>query len=51
MKYAEIREDADLEEESYFNPNKVAQMQAYEAGFKTALIALSRFIDISAKEL
>lgn len=50
-KYAGIREDADLEEEIYFNPHKVAQMQAYEAGFKAALVALSGFIDHSIKEL
>ena len=50
-KYAGIKEDADLEEEAYFNPHKVAQMQAYEAGFKAALVALSGFIDHSIKEL
>lgn len=50
-KYAGIREDADLEEEIYFNSHKVAQMQAYEAGFKAALIALGGFIDASVKEL
>lgn len=50
-KYAGVKEDADLEEEAYFNPHKVAQMQAYEAGFKAALIALSGFIDHFIKEL
>lgn len=50
-KYVGIKEDADLEEESYFNPHKVVQMQAYEAGFKAALIVLSGFIDHSIKEL
>lgn len=50
-KYAGIKEGADLEEEVYFNPHKVAQMQAYEAGFKAALIALGGFIDASVKEL
>ena len=50
-KYVGIKEDADLEEEAYFNPHKVAQMQAYEAGFKAALIALGGFIDHSIKEL
>lgn len=50
-KYAGIKEDADLEEEVYFNSHKVAQMQAYEAGFKAALIALGGFIDHSIKEL
>lgn len=50
-KYAGVKEDADLEEEAYFNPHKVAQMQAYEAGFKAALVALSGFIDASIKEL
>ena len=50
-KYAGIKENADLEEEMYFNPHKVVQMQAYEAGFKAALIALSGFIDHSIKEL
>jgi hypothetical protein len=50
-KYAGIKENADLEEEIYFNPHKVAQMQAYEAGFKAALIALGGFIDHSIKEL
>lgn len=42
---------SDLEEEAYSNPHKVAQMQAYEAGFKAALVALSGFIDQSIKEL
>lgn len=51
MKYAGIREDADLEEEAYFNPHKIALMRAYEAGFKAALIALGGFIDHSIKEL
>lgn len=46
-----VKEDADLEEEAYFNPHKVAQMQAYEAGFKAALVALNGFIDQSIKEL
>ena len=50
-KYAGIKEDADLEEEAYFNPHKVAQMQAYEAGFKAALIALGGFIDETVKNL
>ena len=50
-KYAGIKENADLEEEAYFNPHKVAQMQAYEAGFKAALVALNGFIDYSIKEL
>ena len=50
-KYAGIKEDTDLEEEAYFNPHKVAQMQAYEAGFKAALIAVGGFIDTSVKEL
>lgn len=50
-KYAGIKEDADLEEEAYFNPHKVAQMQAYEAGFKAALIALGGFIDDTVKNL
>ena len=51
MKYAEVKEDADLEELAYFNPHKIALMQAYEAGFKAALVALSGFIDHSIKEL
>lgn len=50
-KYAGVKEDADLEEEAYFNPCKIAQMQAYEAGFKAALVALSGFMDHSIKEL
>jgi hypothetical protein len=50
-KYAGIKENADLEEEIYFNSHKIAQMQAYEAGFKAALVALSGFIDHSIKEL
>lgn len=50
-KYAGVKEDANLEEEVYFNPHKVAQIQAYEAGFKAALVALSGFIDHSVKEL
>lgn len=50
-KYAGIKEDADLEEEAYFNSHKIAQMQAYEAGFKTALIVLNGFIEHTIKEL
>ena len=50
-KYAGIKEDADLEEEAYFNPHKVAQMQAYEAGFKAALITLSSSIECAIKEI
>ena len=50
-KYAGVKEDADLEEEVYFNPHKVAQMQAYEAGFKAALIILKGFIDETIKNL
>lgn len=50
-KYAEVKENDDLEELAYFNPHKVALMRAYEAGFKAALIALSGFINESAKEL
>lgn len=50
-KYAGVKEDADLEEEAYFNPHKVAQMQAYEAGFKAALITIKGFIDETIKNL
>ena len=50
-RYAGVKEDADLEEEAYFNPHKVAQMQAYEAGFKAALITLNGFIEDTIKEL
>lgn len=50
-KYAGVKEDADLEEEAYFNSHKVAQMQAYEAGFKAALVTLGGFIDHSIKQL
>lgn len=50
-KYAGVKEDADLEEEAYFNPHKVAQMQAYEAGFKAALITIRGFIDETIKNL
>ena len=50
-KYAGIKEGADLEEEAYFNSHKVAQMQAYEAGFKAALITLGGFIDETDKNL
>lgn len=50
-KYAGIKEDADLEEEAYFNPHKVMQMQAYEAGFKAALITLSGLIEHTIEEI
>lgn len=50
-KYAGIKEDADLEEEVYFNPHKIALMQAYEAGFKAALITLSNSIECAIKEI
>lgn len=50
-KYAGIKEDADLEEEIYFNPHKLAQMQAYEAGFKAALIILNGVIENTIKEI
>lgn len=51
MKYAEVKEDADLEELAYFNPHKIALMQAYEAGFKAALITIRGFIDETIKNL
>lgn len=51
-KYAGVKEDVDLEEEeAYFNPHKIAQMQAYEAGFKAVLIVLRGFIDETIKNL
>lgn len=50
-KYAGVKEDADLEEEIYFNPHKLAQMQAYEAGFKTALTILNGVIENTIKEI
>lgn len=51
MKYAEVKEDADLEELAYFNPHKIALMRAYEAGFKAALITIRGFIDETIKNL
>lgn len=50
-KYAGVKEDADLEEEVYFNPHKIAQMQAYEAGFKAALMILRDVIEHTIKEI
>lgn len=50
-KYAEIKEDVDLEEEAYFNPHKIAQMQAYEAGFKACLTILNGVIENTIKEI
>lgn len=50
-KYAEVKEDADLEELVYSNPHKIALMQAYEAGFKAALIITKEFIEETIKNL
>ena len=50
-KYAGVKEDADLEEEAYFNPHKIALMQAYETGFKAALITLNDSIEHAIKEI
>lgn len=51
QKYAGIEEDVDLDEELLFNPHKVAQMQAYEAGFKAALTILNSVIEHTIKEI
>lgn len=51
MKYAEVKENADLEELAYFNPHKIALMRAYESGFKAALITIKEFIDETIKNL
>lgn len=51
MKYAEVKENDDLEKLAYFNPHKIALMRAYEAGFKAALITLNDSIECAIKEI